>query len=109
MNATVGTDSNGSWSYLGTNNDDRQTNDNGSRLLSLTEECHLYIMNSLYDSKPIHRQTWYSPSGFAKRIDYILAEWHIKKLSSNCVCLFDNAAYIYSYRYIPPLPHYFSI
>ena len=41
-------------------------------------------MNALYDSKPIHRQTWYSPTGFAKRIYYILAEWHIKKLSSNC-------------------------
>ena len=84
MNATIGSDSNSSWSYLGTNNDDRQTNDNGTRLLSLSEECNLYIMNSLYDSKPIHRHTWYSPTGFMKRVDYILAEWHIKKLSSNC-------------------------
>ena len=84
MNATIGCDSNGSWSYLGTNNDDLATNDNGSRLLSLSEECKLYLMNSLYDSKPHHRFTWYSPTGFTKRIDYILAEWHIKKLSSNC-------------------------
>ena len=84
MNATIGCDSNGSWSYLGTNNDEHATNDNGTRLLSLSEECNLYIMNSLYDSKPIHRHTWYSPTGFTKRIDYILAEWHIRKLSSNC-------------------------
>ena len=41
-------------------------------------------MNSLYDCKQIHRHTWYSPTGFTKIIDYILAEWHIKKLSSNC-------------------------
>ena len=41
-------------------------------------------MNSLYDCKPIHRHTWYSPTGFTKIIDYIHAEWHIKKLCSNC-------------------------
>ena len=41
-------------------------------------------MNSLYPSKAIHRHTWYSPTGFSKRVDYILAEWHLKKLSSNC-------------------------
>jgi exonuclease III len=84
MNATIGCDSNGSWSYLGTNNDDLPTNDNGTRLLSLSQECNLFIMNSLFDGPPKHRHTWYSPTGFTKRIDYILAEWHIKKLSSSC-------------------------
>ncbi len=84
MNATIGNDSNGSWTYLGKNNDDLETNDNGTRLLRLSEECKLYIMNSMYDSKKIHRHTWYSPTGFTKRIDYILTEWHIKQLSSNC-------------------------
>ena len=67
------------------NNDDLETNDNGTRLLGLSEECKLYIMNSMYDTKnAFHRHTWYSPTGFSKRIDYILAEWHIKKLSRNC-------------------------
>ena len=80
MNATIGCDSNGLWSYLGNNNDEHATNDNGTRLLSLSQECNLYIMNSLYDSKPKHRHTWYSPTGFTKKIDYILAEWHIKNL-----------------------------
>ena len=84
MNATIGFDSNGAWSYLGANNDDRATNDNGNRLLSLSEECKLYLINSFYYCKQIHRHTWYSPTGFSKIIDYILAEWHIKKLSSNC-------------------------
>ena len=84
LNATIGCDSNGSWTYLGTNNDDLPTNDNGSRLLSLSHECNLFIMNSLFDGPSKHRHTWYSPTGFTKRIDYILAEWHVKKLSSSC-------------------------
>ena len=84
MNVTIGCDSNGLWSYLGTNNDDLPTNDNGTRVLSLSEECNLYIMNSLYDSTSKHRYAWYSPTGFTKMIDYKLTEWHIKELSSNC-------------------------
>ena len=32
MNATIGCDSFGSWSYLGPNNDNLKTNDNGTRL-----------------------------------------------------------------------------
>ena len=84
MNATIGCNSFGSWSYLGPNNDNLKTNENGTRLLSLSEECRLFIMNSFYHSKKIHRHTWYSPTGFTKRVDYILAEWHLKKLSSNC-------------------------
>ena len=84
MNATIGCDSNHSWNNLGNNNDDLETNDNGLRLLTLSKDCNLYIMNSLYHSKSIHRHTWYSPTGFTKRVDYILAEWHIKKLCSNC-------------------------
>ena len=84
MNATIGNDSYGPWSHLGINNDELETNDNGSRLLRFSKENSLFIMNSLYKTKPIHRHTWYSPTGFSKRLDYILAEFHIKKLSSNC-------------------------
>ena len=84
MNATIGSDSFGSWSYLGPNNDKYKTNDNGTSLLSLSDENELFIMNSLFSSKAIHRHTWYSPTGFSKRVDYILAEWHLKKLCSNC-------------------------
>ena len=84
MHATIGNDSYGPWSHLGINNDDRETNDNGSRLLRFSKENRLFIINSLYKTKPIHRHTWYSPTGFSKRLDYILAEFHIKKLSSNC-------------------------
>ena len=84
MNATIGSDSFGPWSFLGQNNDNLKTNDNGTRLLSLSEECKLFIMNSFYHSKDIHRHTWYSPTGFTKSFDYFLAEWHLKKLISYC-------------------------
>ena len=80
FNATIGEDSFGPWEYLGPNNDQLETNDNGTRLLSLSNENKLFLLNSLYPSKAIHRHTWYSPTGFTKRLDYILAEWHLKKL-----------------------------
>ena len=84
MNATIGNDVRGPWSQLGPNNDELETNDNGYRLLRFSKENNLFIMNSLYKTKPIHRHTWYSPTGFSKRLDYILAEFHIKKLCFNC-------------------------
>ena len=52
-------------------------------LLHLSQECKLY-MNSIYNSTTPHRHTWYSPTGFTKRVDYILTEWHVKQLSYNC-------------------------
>ena len=84
MNATIGTNSFGSWWHLGPNNDELPTNDNGTRLLNFSQECKLFILNSLFHSSKIHRHTWYSPTGFTKRVDYILAEWHLKKLTTNC-------------------------
>ena len=84
MNATIGDDSFGPWEYLGPNNDQLETNDNGTRLLSLSNENKIFLMNTLFPSKAIHRHTWYSPTGFTKRLDYILAEWHLKKLCTNC-------------------------
>ena len=80
MNATIGFDSNGSWQHLGTNKDNVATNGNGRKLLTLSEEVELFIMNSLLFSKPHHHHTWYSPTGFRKRVDYVLAELHIKNL-----------------------------
>ena len=46
MNATIGDDSFGPWSHLGLNNDKFETNDNGNRLLHLSKENNLFIMNS---------------------------------------------------------------
>ena len=69
MDATGhGHDSFGSWSHIGPNNDDLLTNDNGTRLLSFSDECKLFILNSFFQSSKIHRHTWYSPTGFTKRV-----------------------------------------
>ena len=86
MNATIGEDSFGPWDFLGPNNDQRETNDNGTRLLSLSNENKLFLMNTLFPSKAIHRHTWYSPTGFSKRVDYILAEWHLKSFVQTVEC-----------------------
>ena len=43
MHAAIGCDSSGSWPYLGANNDDLPTNDNGSRLLRLSHECQFLL------------------------------------------------------------------
>ena len=78
MNATIGNDSFGPWSYLSPNNDEYETNDNGKGMLSLSNENNLFIMNYLFSPKAIHGQTWYSPTGFSKRVDYILANGILK-------------------------------
>ena len=84
MNATIGTDSYGVWKCLGRNIDDRLTNGNGQRLLTVCENNNLYIVNSIFDRKPIHRTSWYMKTGFKKRTDYIIAEKYIKKVSTQC-------------------------
>ena len=84
MNATIGNESNNQWTYLGKFNDDLPTNDNGTRTLSFCQDFNLFILNSLFAMPAIHRHTWYSPTGFSKRIDYIMAEWHIKRSATNC-------------------------
>ena len=83
MNGTTGCNYFASWSYLG-HNDNLNTNDNGTRLLNLSEECRLFIMSSLFTIQKKHHHTSYSPTGFTERVDYMLAEWYLKNLSSNC-------------------------
>ena len=84
MNATIGNDNSKDLKCLGRNNDPVPTNGNGRRLISLCETNNLSIMNSMYHTKTTHRATWYMRTGFKKRTDYILAEGHIKKYTSNC-------------------------
>ena len=84
MNATIGIDSNGKWSCLGENNDNLPTNNNGSRLLDLCSTHQMHIMNSHFETNWTHRHSWYSPTGFTKRIDYILCDSFLKRFSTNC-------------------------
>ena len=51
MNATIGEESFGTWSFLGPNNDKLETNENGSRLLTFSNENKLFIINSFFLSK----------------------------------------------------------
>ena len=84
MNATIGKDSEQDWKCIGKNNDIFPTNNNGNRLLQLCQSLDLYILNSIFQCKTIHRETWYSPTGFRKRIDYIIGDWYVKRFCSNC-------------------------
>ena len=76
FNATVSSQSksSGAWdNVLGHNNPDRvTTNDNGERFLQWCLKNQMKIVNSMFRSKRIHRETWKnSVSGKWKRIDYI--------------------------------------
>ena len=41
-------------------------------------------MNTIFQSKHIHRFKWYSPSGYLKRIDYFLVDNFLRQCSTNC-------------------------
>ena len=72
MNAPFWNDSADNISCLGKNNDPLPTNGNGRRLITLCESNNLFVMNSKFMTKPIHRVTWYMRTGLKKRTDYIL-------------------------------------
>ena len=60
MNATVGCDSLALGRIIiirSPNNDDLPTNDNGTRLLSFSDECKLFILNFFFLSSKNHRHT----------------------------------------------------
>ena len=78
FNATISSHSrdNGSWNtILGNNNSDRvETNNNGERMLVWCLQNKMRIMNTIFRTKRIHRETWRNPAtGKWKRVDYICA------------------------------------
>ena len=83
MNSTIGTDVR-DCRFIGNNNDDCVTNKNGEMLVQFCEEMELSAMNTIYQTKIIHRHTWRMPTGFTKRIDYFLVDNFIRKCSTNC-------------------------
>jgi exonuclease III len=83
MNATIGNDiRNGK--FIGKNNDECGTNKNGDMLVHFCEEMEVHAMNTIYQTKKIHRYTWCSPKGYLKRIDYFLVDNFIRRISTNC-------------------------
>ena len=56
FNATVGRDCEpDKWAFVGNNHDPDSTSENGLRLLKFCKEQELYMMNSFYGHKDIHR------------------------------------------------------
>ena len=85
LNATIGEDSSGYWSCLGpTNNVNMKTNDNGKRLLAFAEQNNHRLENSIRPSKQRLINTWLSPNGFEKRIDYILTSKFLQRYVTKC-------------------------
>ena len=85
FNATVGRDCEpDKWAFVGNNHDPDSTSENGLRLLKFCKEQELYMMNSFYGHKDIHRWSFYSNLGYKRRLDYILCEWYVKRFSNNC-------------------------
>ena len=72
FNATIGNESYNSWRCLGPTNNNLPTNDNGTRLLKFAENNHLRLENTIRPSTKgeRHINTWVSPNGFEKRLDY---------------------------------------
>ena len=71
--------------YVGLNLDDYDTTDNGDRLCSFANEHRLYIANTVFKSKDIHRKTWVSADKKTeKRLDYFLVDKFLWKSSMSC-------------------------
>jgi len=85
FNATVGKDCEPEkWTCVGNNHDPDPTSQNGLRLLNFCKEQELFMMNSMFGYKDIHRWSFYSNLGYKRRLDYILCEWFVKRFCNNC-------------------------
>ena len=89
FNATISSKSkeSGVWDdILGHNNPDKiETNGNGERLLKWCLKHKLKIMNSIFRTKRIHRETWrHAATGSWKRIDYICTTEWVSKFVRSC-------------------------
>ena len=89
FNASIGMDSknSGAWdNVLGSNNSSHlETNSNGEAFLKFCSENNLRIINSIFRTKIIHRETWvHKPTGKAKRLDYITTRKYISKFITSC-------------------------
>ena len=85
FNATIGNDcQTEKWRCIGDNNDPDPTSENGMRLLDYCEEQNLFVMNSRFGYKNIHRWSFYSNLGYKRRLDYIIGEWFVLRFCTNC-------------------------
>ncbi|KAL1446641.1 hypothetical protein WDU94_003506 [Cyamophila willieti] len=64
-----------------------ESNDNGTRLLSLAVAGDMNVVSTMFPRKNIHKETWYSPNGQVKnQIDHVLIDkrhrWNITNVRS---------------------------
>ena len=71
----------------GNNHDSDPTIENGPRFLKFCKGKELYMMNSYYGHKDIHRWSFYSNLGYKRRLHYILCEWYVKRFLITLVCI----------------------
>ena len=62
----------------------KQTNDNGMRLLELLEDYQLLATNTIFQKKSGKLWTWMSPNKTTHQIDYILTRQKWRKSVTNC-------------------------
>ena len=83
FNSTIGND-NVPTKYVGKFNDNLETNDNGCHLISMCHKLKLCAVNTMFQTKQIHRYTWVMPTGFTKRIDYFVTDEFLFRCTTNC-------------------------
>ena len=72
LNAKIGPDRRGSEAAIGPHGSAQSTNDNGERLTTMCSANGLYVGNTLFKHKRIHKMTWTSPDGNTRNgIDYV--------------------------------------
>ena len=64
FNATIGKESEQNWKCIGNSNDVESTSENRTRLLKFSTKQDLYLMNSRFGYKEIHRWSFYSNLGY---------------------------------------------
>jgi exonuclease III len=89
FNATISSESknSGAWeSIIGHNNPDLvKTNSNGERMLTWCMKHQMKVMNTIFRTKRIHRETWrHAATGMWKRIDYICTTRWVSKFVRSC-------------------------
>ena len=72
FNAKIGPDRSGSETVIGPHGSAQNTNDNGERMTMMCSANGLYVGNTLFKHKRIHKMTWTSPDGNTQNeIDYV--------------------------------------
>lgn len=85
FNATIGNDCDANrWLSVGPFNDNNPTSFNGLRLIETAESKGLFLLNTMFATRTDeHRWSFVSNLGYKRRLDYIMAEWFVKRATKN--------------------------